>query len=189
MHKKKRLVIYDLDDTLITSDAKIRVYNSQDNRIVASLTPSQFNYHVSHQQQFFSFDDFECEKILGRSKMIPQTYRSFKRYYSLGVPISIITARSNDKLVIDFFKMKGMKLRPSLVYAVHNTKHAFHGSVAERKKQAIQKLIDKGYNDFIYFDDHLENLRAAEELSSEAVKIKTIHVTHAQKTQQERRDS
>jgi FMN phosphatase YigB (HAD superfamily) len=175
---KKRIVIFDLDDTLIHSEAKIRVYDSKNNEILTSLTPSQFNYHVTGQTQYFSFEDFECEKILGRSKLYPTTYRSFKRYYTKGVPISIITARSNEKIVIDFFKTKGVKLRPSLVYAIHNRRHPFTGSVAERKKQAIQELIDKGYNDIVYYDDNFENLYAATELASDTVSVKIIHVQH-----------
>jgi hypothetical protein len=175
---KKKIVIFDLDDTLIHSDAKIKVFDSETNEMISSLTPTQFNYHVPGQRQFLAFDDFECEKILGRSKLFPSTYRSFKRYVKMEVPISIITARSNDKIVLDFFKTKNIKLKPSLVYAIHNRKYDFHGGVADRKKQAIQRLIDKGYNDIIYYDDNLDNLRAAKELESDAVSIKIIHVTH-----------
>jgi len=174
----KRIVIFDLDDTLIHSDAKIKVYDSSNNEILTSLTPSQFNYHVKGQSQYFSFDDFECEKILGRSRLYPNTYRSLKRYYKNGVPISIITARSNEKIILDFFKTRSVKLRPSLVYGIHNHRHPFTGSVSQRKKQAIQDLIRKGYNNFIYYDDNTENLEAAAELASEKIKIKIIHVTH-----------
>ena len=172
----KRLIIFDLDDTLIRSDARIRVFDSSSNEILASLTPSQFNYHVPGQSQYFSFDDFECEKILGRSRLFPNTFRSLKRYYQRGIPISIITARSNEKIVIDFFNRKNIRLRPSLVYGIHNQKYPFTGSVAERKKQAVEDLIRKGYTVFTYYDDNFDNLRAVAELSSDTVKIKTVHV-------------
>jgi hypothetical protein len=173
--KKRKLIIFDLDDTLIKSEAKIRVYDSTHNLEVTSLTPSQFNYHVKTQSHYFGFDDFECEKILGRSKFT-KTFRSFRRYYKSGTPISIVTARSSDKIVLDFFKAKNYPLRPSLIFAIHNHTKNFTGSVAERKQQAIQVLIDKGYNDIIYYDDNLENLKMAEELSSDQVNIKIVHV-------------
>ena len=179
MKKNKRIVIFDLDDTLITSEAKIKVFDSENNELVSSLTPSQFNYHSKHKDHYFCFGDFECEKILGRAKLFPDTYRSFKRYYNKGVPLSIITARSNKKMILEFFSSKNIQLKPSLVYTIHSPKSKFTGSISERKKQAIQDLILKGYNDIVFYEDNMENLKAAEELASDRIKIKTIHVVHA----------
>jgi hydroxymethylpyrimidine pyrophosphatase-like HAD family hydrolase len=178
MLKTKKIVIFDLDDTLITSDAKIKVFDSENNELLSSLSPSQFNYHVRNKDHYFCFGDFECEKILGRAKLFPSTYRSFKRYYDMGVDLSIVTARSDKKMILEFFDSKNVKLKPSLVYTIHSPKCNFTGSISERKKQAIQDLISKGYNDIVFYEDNLENLKAAEELSSDRIKIKTIHVVH-----------
>lgn len=178
----KKIVIFDLDDTLITSDAKIKIFDSNTNNMVTSLSPTQFNYHITQNHQYFSFDDFDCEKILGRSKILPNSFRSFKRYYKNSVPLSIITARSNKKIVLDFFKSKNILLKPSLVYAVSNHLSGFTGNIDERKKQAIQTLISKGYNDITFYDDNLDNLKAASELNSDSVKIKIILVSHDKKT-------
>jgi hydroxymethylpyrimidine pyrophosphatase-like HAD family hydrolase len=179
----KKIAIFDLDDTLIHSDAKIRVFNSESNEMVSSLSPTQFNYHIPGQTQYFSFEDFDCEKILGRSKLYPNTYRSFKRYLDKGVPVSIITARSNKKIIIDFFKTKNIHLKPSLVYPVSNPNSTFTGNIAQRKKQAIAELISKGYNNIIFYDDNIDNLAAALELNSDDVQVKIIHVSHGQKSQ------
>lgn len=181
--KDKRIIIFDLDDTLIHSDAKIRVFNSTSNEMVSALSPTQFNYHVPGQSQYFSFEDFDCEKILGRSKLYPTTYRSFKRYLAKGIPVSIITARSNKKIIVDFFKSKNVHLKPSLVYPVSNPNSTFTGSIAQRKKQAIAELISKGYNNITFYDDNIENLAAALELNSDDVQVKIIHVSHGQKSQ------
>ena len=178
----KKIIVFDLDDTLISSDAKIKVFDSHTNDMVSSLSPMQFNYHIKQHNQYLSFDDFDCEKILGRSKILHNSFRSFKRYYNNGVPLSIITARSNKKIVIDFFKSKNILLKPSLVYTVSNHKSGFTGNIDERKKQAIQILIDKGYNDITFYDDNLDNLKAASELNSDIVKIKIILVSHDKKT-------
>ena len=64
MIKEKKIAIFDLDDTLIFSTAKIQIYDSETNEIVLNLSPSQFNYHVKGQNQYMTFNDFECEKIL-----------------------------------------------------------------------------------------------------------------------------
>ena len=178
----KKIVIFDLDDTLITSDAKIKVFDSTTNSMVSALSPMQFNYHITHHNQYLSFDDFDCEKILGRSKILPNSFRSFRRYYKNGVPLSIITARSNRKIILDFFESKNILLKPSLVYTVSNHLSGFTGNIDERKKQAIQTLINKGYNDITFYDDNLDNLKAAAELNSDTVKIKIILVSHDKKT-------
>lgn len=181
--KEQKIVIFDLDDTLIHSEAKIRVFNSDSNEMISSLSPTQFNYHIPGQSQYFSFEDFDCEKILGRSKVYPSTFRSLKRYLSKGVPVAIITARSNKKIILDFFKSKNVHLKPSLVYPVSNPKSTFTGNIAQRKKQAIVELINKGYNNIIFYDDNIENLAAALELNSDKVQVKIIHVSHGQKSQ------
>lgn len=176
-----RIIIFDLDDTLISSDAKIKVYDSKNNEVLTEMSPSQFNYRVNKIGEYLCFNDFECEKILGRSKLHQATYRSFKRYYDRGVHVGIVTARSNKKIVIDFFKEKGYPLKPSLVYAVHDPKLGFHGNIAERKKKAFEDLIKKGYDDLTFYEDNAENLKAVESLSYEhpSIKLKTILVKHA----------
>jgi len=181
--KTKKIIIFDLDDTLIHSDAKIRVFNSISNEMVSALSPTQFNYHIPGQAQYLSFEDFDCEKILGRSKLYPNMYRSLKRYLANGIPVSIVTARSNKKIIIDFFKSKNIQLKPSLVYPVSNPNSNFTGNISQRKKQAITELICKGYNNITFYDDNIENLAAASELNSDTVQIKIIHVSHGQKSQ------
>jgi hypothetical protein len=187
--KPKKVAIFDLDDTLIFSEAKIKIYDSESNNVLVSLTPSQFNYHVKGHGQYMSFDDFECEKILGNSKINRRLFSSLKGYIERGVETSIVTARGNKKIVVDFFKSKGVNIKSSMIYAIHDPQTPFHGSISERKKQAIQKIIKKGYNDIIFYDDNLENLRAAEELRSDSVKIKIIHVLDAKKKTEKRSNS
>lgn len=172
----KRIIVYDLDDTLIRSSAKIKIYDAETNEVVSSMTPSEFNYHVKNQSHYLSFEEFNCEKILGNASIIPRTFRSLKRYISKGVPVSIVTARESKKMVMDFFRSKGVFIFPSLVFAVHDSKASFHGSIAERKKQAISLLIAKGYNDIVMYEDNLDNIRAVESLRSDKVKIRTVHV-------------
>jgi len=189
MIKTKKIVIFDLDDTLIHSDAKIKVFDSNSNKMISSLTPSQFNYHIPEQAHYLSFDDFECEKILGRSKLFPNTYRSFKRYFKKDIPVAIVTARSNKKIILDFFKTKNIYLKPSLVYPVSNPNSTFTGNISQRKKQAIAELISKGYNNITFYDDNIDNLAAVSELNSETVHIKIIHVLHGHQKSQNRTKS
>ena len=183
----KRLVIFDLDDTLIHSHAKIKMYCSITNTIITEMSPAQFNYHVRNEDTYFSFEDFDSEEILYQSNFFPNTLRSFKRYMELGVPLSIITARNKKWMIVDFFKKHGMWLNPHHVFAVHDDEYnslrygkPFSGNIAQRKKQAIQLLIHEGYNQITFYDDNVDNLNAAMELNSPDVKIKITHVLHEQ---------
>jgi hypothetical protein len=186
--KEKKIAIFDLDDTLIFSEARIKIYDSSSNQVITALTPSQFNYHVNNQDQYLCFSDFECEKILGNSRINSRYFDSLRGYIKRGVETSIVTARGNKKIVLDFLKAKNIKMKPSMVFAVHDPKTSFHGSISDRKKQAIASIIDKGYNNIVFYDDNLENLLAAKTLESPKVKIKITHVVNAEeKTEKGRR--
>lgn len=179
--KIKKLIVFDLDDTLIYSDAKIQIYDSETNQIVSSLSPSQFNYHVKGQNQYMTFNDFECEKILGNARVHTRMFSSLKGYIERGIPVAIVTARGKKSIVVDFFKRKKVNIKPSMIFAVHDPKANFHGTIAERKKQAVKTLIDKGYNTISIYDDNIDNLKAMFELSSDTIKIKITHVVYDEK--------
>jgi hypothetical protein len=186
--KEKKIAIFDLDDTLIFSEARIKIYDSSSNQVITALTPSQFNYHVNNQDQYLCFSDFECEKILGNSRINKRYFDSLRGYIKRGVETSIVTARGNKKIVLDFLKAKNIKMKPSMVFAVHDPQTQFHGSISERKRQAVKTIIEKGYNNIVFYDDNLENLLAVKTLESPKVTIKITHVVNAEeKTEKGRR--
>ena len=40
----ERLAVFDLDDTLIISDAKIQVLDTKTGKVIKTLTPAEFNF-------------------------------------------------------------------------------------------------------------------------------------------------
>jgi hypothetical protein len=178
---KKKIAIFDLDDTLIFSDAKIKIYDSESNELIQTLSPSQFNYYVKTHNHYMCFADFECRKILGSSKVNVKRFQSLRSYIKRGVDVAIVTARGDKKIVTDFFDAKRVEINKANVYAVCDPKTNFHGSISQRKKQAVKKLIRRGYNDIVFYDDNVENLRAVESLSNSKIKIKIVHVLDAEK--------
>jgi phosphoserine phosphatase len=178
---RKKIAIFDLDDTLIFSAAKIKIYDSETNELLQTLSPSQYNFYAQSHDHYMCFQDFECRKILGNSKINEKRMRSLRGYLKRGVEVAIVTARGNKKVVVDFFKEKRIDVKTANIYAVCDPKTDFHGSISERKKQAVDKLIKKGYNDMIFYDDNVENLKAVESLSNKMVSIKIIHVLDAEK--------
>jgi hypothetical protein len=177
----RKIAIFDLDDTLIFSDAKINIHDSITNDVIVSLTPSQFTSHKIDHDHHASFSEFWCEKILGKSKLNKRYFDSLRGYIKRGVETSIVTARGDKNIVVDFFKKKNVSIKEPLIYAVCDPITNFSGNIPERKKQAVKNIIEKGYNNIIFYDDNLDNLLAVLELSTPEVKIKIIHVVNAKK--------
>ena len=175
--RSNRLAIFDLDDTLIISAAKIKVLNPKTGKILKELTPAEFNYYTHNPKHTLSFTDFEDADILRKSTFILDVMEKLLNFYKKGIHVSIVTARSNSKLIRNFFLENGIDIHPELVIAVNDPAHKLKGSVAEKKKQAIHELVEHGYNDLIFFDDNEENLALAKEIEFEKnVKVETVKV-------------
>lgn len=172
-----RIAVFDLDDTLVITDAKIKVLDSRTGKVIASLNPAQFNKYTRKKNHVLNFEDFEDESILRQGKMIDKIFRILRKMIMHGEDVAIITARSSGGMIVKFFRDKGISIRPDLVYAVNDPTSKFVGSVPEKKKQALLSLIKKGYNDLLFFDDHIDNLTLAKEIEKEkGVSVETIHV-------------
>ena len=173
-----KLIIFDLDDTLIISAAKIKVLDPKTRKVLKEMTPAEFNHYVHKSGSgTLSLSDFESAEVLRKSTFINHIMKELLTYYNNGVHVSIITARSNSLLIRNFFLENGIDIHPDLVIAVNDPQYKFTGSIAQRKKQAIHKLVDEGYRDFIFFDDNEENLALAKEIEKEKeVAIHTIKV-------------
>ena len=63
--KKDKLIIFDLDDTLIQSEGKIKVVEKETNKIIKELTPSEFNYYQGIDSKYYL--DFELDRMFMRS--------------------------------------------------------------------------------------------------------------------------
>lgn len=177
--KKKTITIFDLDDTLVFTEAKIRVIDSLTGKECRALTPAQFNVFEKDSTSVLNFDDFEDSAILRKGRMNRPIFSILQKLYAEGKEISIITARSSKKIVYDFFLSRGVKLKMSMIFAVNDPRSIFMGHVYERKKQAVEKLIEKGFNDITFYDDYIHNLTSVKELENEnsGVFVEAIHVT------------
>lgn len=175
--KSDKLIIFDLDDTLIISAAKIKVLDPKTQKVLLELTPAEFNHYSHDPKHTLSFSDFEDAEVLRKSTFITHIMDVLLSNYKRGVHVSIITARSSSKLIRNFFLENGIDIHPDLVIAINDPQYAFKGNIAERKKQAIHSLVDAGYSDFTFFDDNEENLELAKEIEKEKdVTVHTIKV-------------
>ena len=67
-------------------------------------------------------------------------------------------------MIRDFIKKNGIDIHKSLVFATDDPKLGLMGTVQQRKAEVIARLYNMGYRLFVFFDDNLNNLRAAKSL-------------------------
>ena len=173
-----RLVIFDQDDTLVNTDAKIKIVDRKTGKILKEMTPQEFNsFESKSKRHILNFEDFLSPEILRQGQFIREIFSKLKAYYKRGIPVSIVTARSSSDLIRNFFLDNGIDIHPQLVIAINDPQYEYTGSIADKKKQAIKDLIDLGFKHLTFFDDSEENLRLAKEAEGyKGASIKLIKV-------------
>lgn len=173
---KDRVIVFDLDDTLVKTDAKIKVVSSKTGKIIKELTPEEFNFYINAPNKFLSFEEFDDPEILRKGKFISEVIKKLLSYYRRHIPVAIVTARSNTKLIRDFFLGRGIDIHPELVIAVSDPAQGLTGTIPERKLEALERLHKMGFEKFTFFDDNEDNLKLAKELELHGVEIELIKV-------------
>jgi FMN phosphatase YigB (HAD superfamily) len=172
-----KLIVFDLDDTLVKTEARVKILNKKTKEIVGDLTPEEFSNYKEKKKYVLNFDDFDSPSILRQGKIIKEIFEILEKSYHNKIPVAIVTARSSSEIVRDFFLENGLDIHPDLVIAVNDPQFGYKGTIAERKKEAIHDLIDFGFKDLTFFDDNEDNIRLAKEASGyKEAKIHTIHV-------------
>lgn len=173
----RRIVIFDLDDTLLKSKAKIKLINKTTGRLVKELTPNQFNSFFGNKKYIIDYSEFESPGILAKSTLIDETFNEMKKSISKGVRVAILTARNSSLLVKEFIDSVGVEIPIEWVIAVNDPVFPHTGPVPLRKQKAIKDIAELGYNDIIFYDDNDDNLRFASEIDGyKGIRVKTIKV-------------
>lgn len=172
-----KILVFDIDDTLTITPAKIWVKNKLTGEEF-SLTPEEFNTFQKKPNQILNFDEFQSLEIMKAGKLINYYFKIFKEAYRRKIAIGIVTARDDHKMIYRWLK-DHLKhpIDGDLIFAVNdNSHHKFRGDIADRKKEAFREIIDKGFNDLQFYDDDDENLRLVKSLEKEYpnVRISTI---------------
>lgn len=172
--KSNRIILFDVDDTLIHTTAKICVLKR--NKIVKKLTNSEFNEYTLKHGETFDFSEFDDPVILN-NELLTKYWKTLINEYKKGTHIGIITARGDCDMIFNFFKKKGIEIKKELIFAVGDPKLQLTGTVAQKKSTIISKLIWLGYRTLIFFDDNETNLKFAKRLENKYnVKIITVKV-------------
>lgn len=165
-----RILLFDVDDTLIHSNAKIDVL--KDGKLEYQLTPAEFNTHKLKHGESYDFHQFTSYEGLVGATFLP-FWNTLKREYRRGTHIGILTARDNGDMFKRFFLEHGIDIKDELIFATGDKDYS--GSVEERKAQAIELLIGVGYKTFVFFDDSETNLKTVKNMENK-FNIKVITV-------------
>ena len=169
--------IFDLDDTLVLTKAKIRVFDPTTGA-QHELTPAEYNEyeHLPHHE--LDFTDFDDMEMLKDGQLIEWVVNILKKTMAKGKAVGIISARSaGKKLLSDFFKHHGIKIHPDLIFSVNDPSTHYVGNNAERKQMAFEELIEMGYKKFKFFDDDFKNLEYAKNLEKKYdIKMTNRHI-------------
>lgn len=175
------LVIFDIDDTLLHTTAKIKVVKDQ--QVIKDLSNQEFNNYQLQPGEEFDFGEFRnAEKFRQESKPIAPMVRKLKTImaHAGNAKIIMLTARADfddkDKF-LQTFKDIGIDMSRIHVHRAGN----LPGNQAPAYKKAVwvRKYLDtKQYGHVRLYDDSMSNLRVFKELQKEypTVDFRAIYV-------------
>ena len=162
-----KILVFDLDDTLVISSAKIKVCNKKTGECF-SLTPEEFNSYEKHADHELDFDEFKSLEIMKAGELIDYYLKIFKKAYKMKLAVGIVTARDDQDMIYKWLKEHlGYHIDKDLIFAVNDPVHKFKGSISDRKKAAFKDYIEMGYKDFQFYDDDVANLKLVKSLEKE----------------------
>lgn len=167
--KKDNAYVFDVDDTLLTTGAKILVKDTEGN-IRQRLTPAQYNTYVKKPDETLDVSEFRSEDIFRATakptkhfKIIQNVSNAIKRGAS-DSHIYILTARGNAirNILYKYLKDKGVLVHPIAIHTIgdNDTK-----SVAQLKKEVLQAIRNKHIGDVTFFDDDVKNIQLAKQIN------------------------
>lgn len=163
-----KLVIFDIDDTLVNTDTRVNVV--KDGKIIKQLNSHDFTHYKLQPGETFDFGAFkDAREFFTKAKPIPGMIRQLKQDIATGNRVIMLTARSdfNDRDVfLDTFRRFGIDMSRVHVYRAGNL--AIKAATEEKKKIILRHLLGKEHFDkLIMYDDSVPNLNAFLSLKQE----------------------
>jgi len=157
--KPKKLVIFDIDDTLVNTSTKVNVI--KDGKVIKKLNSHDFTHYKLEPGEEFDFGAFRnAKEFFTKSKPILPMINQLKHDINTGNKVIMVTARAdfdNKDLFLDTFRKFGVDIDKVHVYRAGNIQAKI--PTEEKKKMIIRKVL--GTNDYskaIMYDDAKPNL-------------------------------
>ena len=167
----KGLTIFDVDDTLFHSNARVKV--EKDGKVIKSLNNREFNNYKLKKGETFDYGEFKSAKIFNQTstpiaKMINKAKAIIRNSIKAGSKVIVVTARGDmddKKLFVDTFKAQGLNM--DKVY-IERAGNIGLDDAARNKEVVFRKYLETGkYKRIRLFDDAVENLYALLKLRDE----------------------
>jgi hypothetical protein len=157
--KPKKLVIFDIDDTLVNTSTKVNVI--KDGKVIKRLNSHDFTHYKLEPGEEFDFGAFRnAKEFFEKSKPIIPMINQLKNDINTGNKVIMVTARADfdDKdLFLDTFRKFGVDIDKVHVYRAGNIQKKI--PTEEKKKMIIRKVLSSNdYNKAIMYDDAKPNL-------------------------------
>lgn len=172
------LTIFDIDDTLFHTQAKVKVIKG--GKVIQNLTSTEYNSYKLKPGESFDYGEFRSAKHFAEtSKPIHRMVAKLKAILkntkaTENSKVIIVTARNDfdDRdTFLDAFRKYNIDIDSIKVERAGK----LPGSSAVAKKAIFTKYLEQGYKRVRLFDDHVDNLKALQSLKKEFpdVKIET----------------
>lgn len=182
----KSLYVFDIDDTLFQTTARVKVESSNGKiRYLSSYQLKDFELAAGEKMCFAEFRD--ARKFAEESKpikpMIKIAQRCIKKT-AIGSKTIFLTARADldcKSKFINYLASSGLDMNHVYVERAGNYSNL---STADAKKNIIKNYLRYGcYKEVYLYDDSLENIQSFIELKKIFPRIKIVprHVTEDQK--------
>ena len=167
----KGLTIFDIDETMFITKAKVKVV--KDGKVIKTLDNKQFNKYVLKRNEEFDFGEFTSAEIFNKTstpiaRMIDKVKAILKNATRAGSKVIIVTARpnfDNKDLFLDTFRQQGIDIDNIYVERAGNLGS---GPASDNKIVIFKKYLDsKQYKRIRLFDDAITNIKALLSLKNE----------------------
>lgn len=175
---ERHLRVFDFDDTLVKTDAK--VYVTGKDGITSTLTPGEFAVYEKRRGDVFDYCDFE--KLIN-PREIRWTMRLLRKVYAHhgANGLVVLSARSVSQPIKKFMHSAGY---PDVEIV------ALDSANPRIKAEWISdRIFDDNIRMIEFFDDSHKNVRAVKDLKAKHpdVKIVVHHVVNVQKPKRKKR--
>ena len=162
---KTKAFVFDFDDTLAFTDARVHVLSPCKSQVVASLTPQEFNSVKLKKGESFDFSDFDRASFIRDGK--PSKLIDLARnVFSEGHSVFILTARNDcvSSAIAEWLTDFGIVAREVHCVGEKDT------DIAKAKRQILLAIIEN-FDKVWFFDDDARNIELAQELNLKAKKV------------------
>ena len=166
LNQKSKAFVFDFDDTLAFTNAKVHVLSPCKSQVLKSLTPQEFNTHKLRKGESFDFSDFDKASFILNGK--PTKLIDLARdVFSEGHSVFILTAR-NDCVASPIAEF--LALHNVTANEIHCVGSNNGGDIAKAKRKVLLSIIEN-FDKVWFFDDDARNIELASELPLRAKKV------------------